>query len=198
MDAALSADRRHEGARQMSKLTELLSGLDEWRANKDGDSSTYFSISTDEYDLLRSALRGAPFVPCVSCGSETCSKEQRCLQGRQAPSTAGGQDATLWSEPRWNGREWYRVGLSTGACGPPATTNAAPQAPDTARIGGSMEAAATDSAHAISEPAAAAPSEPDDWIYGLALAVTADKRCNNHIGLRLAAEIIRLKEEQSK
>ena len=41
----------------MSKLTELLSGLDEWRADKDGDSSTYFSISTDEYDLLRTALR---------------------------------------------------------------------------------------------------------------------------------------------
>ena len=33
-----------------------------------------------------------------------------------APSTAGGQDVTLWSEPRWNGREWYRVGSSTGAC----------------------------------------------------------------------------------
>ena len=50
----------------MSKLTELLSGLDEWRADKDGDSSTYFSISTDEYDLLREALReraGMVLVP---------------------------------------------------------------------------------------------------------------------------------------
>ena len=182
----------------MSKLTELLAELDERRKKALPLFDPKIRLEIEEYDLLRSALRGAPFVPCVSCGSETCSKEQRCLQGRQAPSIAGGQDATLWSEPRWNGREWYRVGLSTGACGPPATTNAAPQAPDTARIGGSMEAAATDSAHAISEPAAAAPSEPDDWIYGLALAVTADKRCNNHIGLRLAAEIIRLKEEQSK
>ena len=65
MDAALSADRRHEGARQMNKeLTELLVKLDEMRA--DCPPKYSMVMSREEYDLLREALReraGMVLVP---------------------------------------------------------------------------------------------------------------------------------------